>query len=372
MILDTEPIEGVNFEFENNDLAELLIEAGYGTLRVAITDIQVGELRAHVNEQVKEVKSVAKALVAGAGKKRVTSHSASKETDGVPLPRLLANGAIRQTLAQVGQAADRVKVSLEEFLKEEFLDVIKTDDINASRIVPNYFAGRPPFGPGRKKDEFPDAIAIEAIKDFAAAASPDLEIHVISGDGDWFNSLHGRSDLTFHSRVADALQYIRKLENVADALEALLVKKETHLNELISDEFPGLEFSLEDDWNADVADVEVLASNITDVTVIASVNRRATVNFRYEVHFTADVTYTDHEFSVWDSEEGDYGFQSIESAKLETRMRLQGSVQVVISKGMNDLEEVEELSLSPGAISLSFETAEKVTQRHEDTDGPEH
>jgi hypothetical protein len=28
VILDTEPIEGSNFEFEDNDLAELLIEAG--------------------------------------------------------------------------------------------------------------------------------------------------------------------------------------------------------------------------------------------------------------------------------------------------------------------------------------------------------
>jgi len=52
VLLDTEAIERFNFKFEDNELAELLIEAELGSIRLGITDVQKGELAAHLEEQL--------------------------------------------------------------------------------------------------------------------------------------------------------------------------------------------------------------------------------------------------------------------------------------------------------------------------------
>jgi hypothetical protein len=52
VVLDTEAVERFNFKFEDNELAELLIEADSGTIRLAVADVQKAELEAHLNEQL--------------------------------------------------------------------------------------------------------------------------------------------------------------------------------------------------------------------------------------------------------------------------------------------------------------------------------
>ncbi|WP_306261011.1 PIN domain-containing protein [Pararhizobium sp. IMCC21322] len=55
--------------------------------------------------------------------------------------------------------------------------------VDTATIYDDYFAGEPPFGSGRKKDEFPDALALNALEQIAT--DRDIGILVISKDGDW-------------------------------------------------------------------------------------------------------------------------------------------------------------------------------------------
>lgn len=55
--------------------------------------------------------------------------------------------------------------------------------VSTATIYDSYFAGEPPFGTGRKKDEFPDALALHALE--RTAAQEGIWILVVSSDGDW-------------------------------------------------------------------------------------------------------------------------------------------------------------------------------------------
>jgi hypothetical protein len=80
--------------------------------------------------------------------------------------------------------AEAASERFNEFLSEtscEVLDDTKLVDVSA--LFDGYFSNRPPFGPGKKKSEFPDALALLALE--RAAADRDTGILAVSKDGDW-------------------------------------------------------------------------------------------------------------------------------------------------------------------------------------------
>jgi len=81
--------------------------------------------------------------------------------------------------------------------------------VDTRTLFRDYFAGEPPFGAGKKKSEFPDALALNALE--RTAIDREIGILVVSKDGDW-------KEFCRHS---DHLYYIADLERalalVADA-----------------------------------------------------------------------------------------------------------------------------------------------------------
>jgi PIN domain-containing protein len=181
-------------------------------LRLAITDIQLREVQAHVAEQVRKVKRLARALEAGAGKRSVRSNQDESRDGGVPLPNLLKHNIVKAALAGLDQAADAVMKSFEDLMDRGTLYIIESGHVVASRIFSKYFANEPPFSTGRKKDEFADAFAIEAIRDRAAHLS-GTQMVVVSNDNDWLEALGDDDSIVFRQTIAEALQHIRKLDD---------------------------------------------------------------------------------------------------------------------------------------------------------------
>ncbi|WP_373413857.1 PIN domain-containing protein [Ensifer aridi] len=71
-----------------------------------------------------------------------------------------------------------------DYLDETGCEVL--DDaglVDTAKIFDAYFAGKPPFGSGAKKNEFPDALALNALE--RVAEERGTGIMVISKDGDW-------------------------------------------------------------------------------------------------------------------------------------------------------------------------------------------
>ena len=358
VVLDTEAIERFNFKFEDNELAELLIEAETGSIRLAVTDVQKSELEAHLDEQLGHVKSVAKNLIGGAGRKRIAAPNAKAETDGVQLPRILSNALVADSIQEMVTSANALRTDLADFFKTKNLEIISTNEIQAGRILSAYFAAKPPFSAGRKKHEFPDAFAIAAIGDLAAGLTDGTEVHVVSADSDWARAFDGSSNVRIHGTVGEALQYIRKLEDVANDFEELVVGKETKLNEAITAAFEDLGFANYDYWESDVADVELDSVEVDSVTVTNQVNRVLTVDVVCTITFSCVVTYNEDEYAP------------ARSAKLTLTDELSGIASATMTPTFDGIEKVT-FSFTEKVVSVSFEDADDVEEIFDDEDEDE-
>ncbi len=68
------------------------------------------------------------------------------------------------------------------FCDDLSINVLPIDNVQPAVIMDAYFGTKPPFGEGKKKSEFPDAFAAQALEDWCKAK--EQKMVVVSGDGD--------------------------------------------------------------------------------------------------------------------------------------------------------------------------------------------
>ena len=80
---------------------------------------------------------------------------------------------------------DISKEKIESFVKRTGAQIIKSDKyVDISDLIKRYFQAAPPFAEsGKKKNEFPDAIALVSLESFAK--KNNYKILAVSADGDW-------------------------------------------------------------------------------------------------------------------------------------------------------------------------------------------
>lgn len=102
-----------------------------------------------------------------------------------------------------------VDQELEKFRKY-FLDnqisEITMNNIDLNEIINLYFEGKPPFGSGKKKSEFPDAFVIASLKNWCKKNNEEL--YVVSGDNDFKEALRGFNQIIFISDLSSFLDLI--------------------------------------------------------------------------------------------------------------------------------------------------------------------
>ena len=104
----------------------------------------------------------------------------------------------------------------QQYLKDSRCEILNdTGLVDAATLFEAYFAGHAPFGTSRKKNEFPDALALKALERTATARG--IGILVVSKDGDWEKYCRN-SERLYHvsdieralALVADAPPILRK------------------------------------------------------------------------------------------------------------------------------------------------------------------
>ncbi|PND34843.1 hypothetical protein C1I89_00070 [Achromobacter pulmonis] len=97
---------------------------------------------------------------------------------------------------------------VEQFLIATGAEVITADHVELDRVLDLYFDGKPPFGTGGKRHEFPDAIALLGIDAWCTAANSG--IIVVSSDADWMRFCAASAAGRFHvvDNLATALDIV--------------------------------------------------------------------------------------------------------------------------------------------------------------------
>lgn len=95
----------------------------------------------------------------------------------------------------------------DKYIKDTGCEVLKdTALVDIAAIYDGYFAGEPPFGSGRKKAEFPDALALNALERFAEERG--IRILLVSQDGDWKEYCEKSDRLYILTKIERALALV--------------------------------------------------------------------------------------------------------------------------------------------------------------------
>lgn len=198
--LDTSIFDGNGHRFERGLLARLKQFNGTA-VHVVLSDVVVGEVKAHVTREATEAQSKIRV-----GMKAVSKAWQVTEAQREAAMVSLFGGESPAQLAQRRFTNFTESVSMEQ--------VESAGRLNIDGILAAYFAATPPFGKSAaKKSEFPDAIALQALAHWAEDKS--LLLLVVSKDGDWQRYCKTSPHLVCSDDLANALSYFHQNAEVA-------------------------------------------------------------------------------------------------------------------------------------------------------------
>lgn len=192
----------------------------------------------------------------------------------------------------------------DEFMAACSTDVIEADGIDLEELLSMYFEKKPPFGEGKKKTEFPDAISLLSLKKHLEEGE---KIYVISDDED------------LKSYCEDNPQFI-----TVDTLDKLLDIYTTHTNarhEQVKKYFVDNEESIKaqitkylegsEVWNSSTWEDAEVDGGLTVVTlgeidpsVLYIDDEESRITFDIDVEFEVTVTGPDFINGIYDREDG--------------------------------------------------------------------
>lgn len=170
---DTQTVRTNSFNF-NSGLLNELKKLRHDRFQVIVSDIIRSEILKQLSEYTQQVTSQLDTAIKKANELGIASINKPQKVDS----RHVATSQLRKYFVSLGAL------------------VVLVDEISASDLMKQYFAGLPPFASkGEKKVEFPDAAALLSIEAWAKKAG--FRVLAISGDGDWkrFGEVSGWIDV---------------------------------------------------------------------------------------------------------------------------------------------------------------------------------
>lgn len=189
----------------------------------------------------------------------------------------------------------------ESFLDESCTTVVDLSKVDGNKIVEMYFNQSPPFQGGKKKNEFPDAFTLLAIKGFLKGE----EIYVVSEDKDLItfcdenprfiqiDSLNKLLDL-YNSHDDDRFNFIK---SHLEENERSIIKK-------IKEQIEDADAENVSTWqDSEVAEFSIVSVSDFEPSIIHIDDEECQIVFDVEVHYKVKVTGPDYENGRYDKED---------------------------------------------------------------------
>jgi hypothetical protein len=218
-----------------------------------------------------------------------------------------------------------------DYEKNTAIEIVGPDEhTSVKQIMQAYFERRPPFAAsGKKKNEFPDAVALFSIDAWAELNS--TQVIVVSRDSDWKDYCRQSERLILVEDLVMALG-IFQLEDASEICQ--------HLSDrVLSNEFSGLNEWIEDAINDELDAVEL--------------SPLASSNFRYEHDYTS---FDLQSFAIRGPAMGGLVFQAINTEDkrivVEAVVVADVSIKFEFSFSTYDSVDQEEISLGGGSATV--------------------
>lgn len=193
-------------------------------------------------------------------------------------------------------------------LKKSKVIIIDYSDLNIGNVFEKYFKNEFPFGGGDKKNEFPDAFALDLIEKWCI--DQKIKCRIFSSDKDFLNYQSDHLEITknYESYLDQKLQYYLTQEERISVLNEVFENSSEKIDDAIETWY---RYILDDNslyysfvW------VEIHHIDVTEVTVnkksykiVAIDDESIEIEIEADLTFTVDLTIDDENYSYYDSED---------------------------------------------------------------------
>jgi hypothetical protein len=307
VFIDTEVFDAANLNFESATFKELVRLVQGGFVKVFMTSITKAEVKAHIREQIRN---------AGFGLKRFRKDK-----------RILRNVSACESLFKdfdEEAAVKEIEQKFETFIVDADVTVLDLRHNDADAIFESYFRMKPPFGDGKKKYEFPDAFAQEALTKWCERNNS--EMYVVSADSDWQSTDKRLIPLRMLKEFIDAA-VTDQAKELSEVVMSLYEKHLDKVKEAITEAFQNSGFYT-DDVDGDVNEVKVTHLDVNDPQLIEVEEGLATISVSVNLDYEADVSYEDDDEGIWDGEDHRWFYRPTKHVEVEESENFEAELEV--------------------------------------------
>lgn len=170
--------------------------------------------------------------------------------------------------------------------KENFsIVMLDYKGVDIAEVMTWYEQARAPFGTGKKRKEFPDAVAIQAL--VSLARSEQLKIAVVSTDNDFRDACSFHNELVFFGSVAALTEALLGEEALVLQARSLVDRHQEEIIEAVGDRFPSLDFFPAANPDGKAADIFVERVTLANFSILEISKDEAKVAFDASISYSA-------------------------------------------------------------------------------------
>lgn len=245
----------------------------------------------------------------------------------------------------------------DEFLNGCSTEVIDASQVDAEEILTLYFEIKPPFGEGKKKSEFPDALSLLSLKTYL---DEEEKIYVVSDDSDLKVFCETDPQLISVESLDKLLDiYTEYTSARSDKVKQYFVTHNEAIERKITEYLESCEIYNSSSWEDAEVDDGLTVTNLGDIepSVLYIDDEESQITFDIDVEYEVTVTGPDFNNGIYDREEGrmiTLGSKSVISTISSTF-----TVEFMLTYEFVDgeLENVEEVEFHIAGVSRGIEVS---------------
>lgn len=343
--IDTSAFKAKNYQFHNHSLKKIKDYSDDEKIRILTTSITIAEIRSHFPGLASDAIATIKQTRVDA---KILRNLPENPISGV-FDKGLTDEVIISTLNN----------NFDNFLEGDNIEMVPLNSVDSEAVFKDYFEGNAPFSI-KKKDEFPDAFVLHAIKNLSNTRG--YPVYIVSTDGDMKNFCDG--DRLIHLDSVDALidLIVRNDDEVKQPVKLaddLFEKFYGDIVQQVSDKLLEASYTVDDE---DAYDVKLNNVMVEGKNIIELDDESVT----FEVELVADIeaatSEPDYDRSAFDSEDQRYVFTFYNVTRRKFLLKTSITVTIWFSENVKAAAELGDIEMesnfdleSMNSQLLSFE-----------------
>jgi len=345
VFLDTEVFISNNFRYLKDNLSRLTLFVQENRISLYSTQVTIEEVKANIEEAIIKAE---KAIYLFRKEARILYNCQSPSFQCV-FKKFDLDITKSELITQ-----------FERYINKCQTIILPINEVAIEEVFKKYFSKQPPFGEGKKKDEFPDAFVFSALELWCLKNKQ--QVYVISGDPDWKSACKDHPNLIYLEKLEPLYQLLEFDDKlIAEYSETFFNQHMQDIILRVTDQFDTLGFIVDSSNSSriiedeEVSNVEVETVVLSEEYVVKVEQNKLFYKCKFKVTFLADVSYIDYSDSPYDHEEGKYFYgENFEKTVKSTYLT---NVDVEISFSQDDLRnsELEEVNIHEDDIIFDLE-----------------